>query len=283
MIQKSGEPPESHRPDWDRGLQLLVAQRGMSRRRSSSNCADYVPAICTHRPSLFPMVGEIQVVGPASCREDNRYLINRGSKSRNKVAVGEPAAGSFFRCYPIPFQPEGGVKKPPLTQNNLKICRSTPVEHGSHNVSRWMTWLSISLKNAAACDKWYQLQNHSITESLNANGAWEKPFVGHPRACHSQCRTNKTKAPCVLSFGTCTVLSLWKNKSPSSGEAPSLVRGRLAWCLLCGQAVLANPYQFLAARLAQPNCSKRNIAFSLCIQKLFLVYRPEHGRTTRRT
>lgn len=37
-----------------------------------------------------------------------------------------------------------------------------------------MTWLPISLKNAAKCDKWYQLQNHSITESLNANGAWEK-------------------------------------------------------------------------------------------------------------
>ena len=65
LIQKSGEPPESHRPDWDRGLQLLVAQRGMSRRRSSSNCADYVPALCTHRPSLFPMDGEIQVVGLA--------------------------------------------------------------------------------------------------------------------------------------------------------------------------------------------------------------------------
>lgn len=56
LIQKRGESPESHRPNWDRGLQLLVAQRGMSRRRSSSNCADYVPAICTHRPSLFPMM-----------------------------------------------------------------------------------------------------------------------------------------------------------------------------------------------------------------------------------
>ncbi|CCW65862.1 unnamed protein product [Phytomonas sp. EM1] len=47
-----------------------------------------------------------------------------------------------------------------------------------------MTWLPISLKNAAKCDKWYQLQNHPITESLNANGAWEKPSWGHPRACH---------------------------------------------------------------------------------------------------
>lgn len=129
MIQKSGEPPESHRPDWDRGLQLLVAQRGMSRRRSSSNCADYVPAICTHRPSLFPMDGEIQVVGLAPCREDNRYLIIRGSKSRNKVAVGEPAAGSFFRClqkYLKKQNPRGGTKAP-LSQKKKKklFCRLT--------------------------------------------------------------------------------------------------------------------------------------------------------------
>lgn len=182
MIQKSGEPPESHRPDWDRGLQLLVAQRGMSRRRSSSNCADYVPAICTHRPSLFPMVGEIQVVGLASCREDNRYLINRGSKSRNKVAVGEPAAGSFFRCFQKTLKNPRSKKRLfffALSQNltftilPLDTLKSflNGVDHGSHNVSRWMTWLSISLKNAAACDKWYQLQNHYITESLNANGA----------------------------------------------------------------------------------------------------------------
>jgi hypothetical protein len=54
-----------------------------------------------------------------------------------------------------------------------------------------MTWLPISLKNAAKCDNWYQLQNHSITESLNAKGAREKPFKGDPRACHiAQCRTN---------------------------------------------------------------------------------------------
>ena len=63
------------------------------------------------------------------------------------------------------------------------------VEHGFHNVSRWMTWLPISLKNAAKCDKWYQLQNHLITESLNAKGAREKLLVSDPRACRiAQCR-----------------------------------------------------------------------------------------------
>ena len=47
-------------------------------------------------------------------------------------------------------------------------------------MSRWMTWLPISLKNAAKCDKWYQLQNLSITESLNANGVREKPPTAIP-------------------------------------------------------------------------------------------------------
>jgi len=59
-------------------------------------------------------------------------------------------------------------------------------------VSRWMTWLPISLKNAAKCDKWYQLQNLSITESLNANGAWKKTFVFNSEHAMPQCRT-KTK------------------------------------------------------------------------------------------
>jgi len=50
-------------------------------------------------------------------------------------------------------------------------------------VSRWMTWLPISLKNAAKCDKWYQLQNLSITESLNANGTWKKALVVQLQVC----------------------------------------------------------------------------------------------------
>lgn len=76
-------------------------------------------------------------------------------------------------------------------------CECVCVEHGPNNVSRWMTWLPISLKNAVKCDKWYELQNHLITESLNANGAWEKPLRGYPRACHILSVEHKNKQPRV--------------------------------------------------------------------------------------
>lgn len=87
----------------------------------------------------------------------------------------------------------------PQTKNQLFLPLEQRVSfsllhHGPNNVSRWMTWLPISLKNAAKCDKWYQLQNHSITESLNANGAWEKLFTSHPRACRISVSNKKTQS-----------------------------------------------------------------------------------------
>lgn len=75
------------------------------------------------------------------------------------------------------------------------LSLSLLLEHGFHNVSRWMTWLPISLKNAAKCDKWYQLQNHSITESLNANGAREKPPTAIPVHAVSLSVEQKPKLP----------------------------------------------------------------------------------------
>jgi hypothetical protein len=64
------------------------------------------------------------------------------------------------------------------------------VDNGSHNVSRWMTWLPISLKNAAKCDKWYQLQNlvYRIFERK-----WRLASISSrdipPGMPYSQCRT----------------------------------------------------------------------------------------------
>jgi len=61
-----------------------------------------------------------------------------------------------------------------------------------------MTWLLISLKNAAKCDKWYQLQNLSITESLNAKGALEKVFVIVSSAYRYLSVDQKLKTKCAI-------------------------------------------------------------------------------------
>jgi hypothetical protein len=97
----------------------------------------------------------------------------------------------FFSFF---FPSWGKVEGKKSTQNIifLPLCRACAVQQAQHNVSRWMTWLPISLKNAVKCDKWYQLQNLSITESLNAKGAREKFLVDQPRACRSQCRSKTT-------------------------------------------------------------------------------------------
>ncbi len=61
---------------------------------------DYVPALCTHRPSLLPIEWLSEASGGGVCREANfgetgQTWSFRGSKSRNKVSVGEPAEGSL--------------------------------------------------------------------------------------------------------------------------------------------------------------------------------------------
>jgi hypothetical protein len=66
----------------------------------------------------------------------HRYFFNRGSKSRNKVAVGEPAAGSFsddqkknnkktknFSDHSL--EKENGLEKQNKTQSIVLFCRSS--------------------------------------------------------------------------------------------------------------------------------------------------------------
>ena len=75
----------------------------MPSKRMSSACVDYVPALCTHRPSLLPIewLGEAFGLAQGGRQRPPRAgkLVKpasfRGSKSRNKVSVGEPAEGSL--------------------------------------------------------------------------------------------------------------------------------------------------------------------------------------------
>ena len=133
--------------------------------------------------------------------------------------------------------------------------------------SRWMTWLSISLKNAAACDKWYQLQNLSITESLNANGAWEKPFVGHPRACHTQCRTNKKSPSQRRCHNPLWRVLAFKTRARAQARHLSMVRGRLAWCLLCDDSLRRGPSISSREAGAAKRVPKETLRFLFAINK----------------
>ena len=76
---------------------IVDLERGIPSKRESSTRADYVPALCTHRPSLLPIdrLSENFGLGPwwsATVGRDSREAVPtwsvRGSKSRNKVSVG---------------------------------------------------------------------------------------------------------------------------------------------------------------------------------------------------
>ncbi len=58
--------------DRDRLLQLLTLNDGIPSKRRSSICIDYVPALCTHRPSHLP----IEWSGEASGLRPVRFIVS---------------------------------------------------------------------------------------------------------------------------------------------------------------------------------------------------------------
>ena len=82
---------------------IIRLERGIPSKCESSARADYVPALCTHRPSLLPIEWSGENVGSRArywspvtgVREVVQTLPFRGRRSRNKVSVGEPAEGSL--------------------------------------------------------------------------------------------------------------------------------------------------------------------------------------------
>jgi hypothetical protein len=132
------------------------------------------------------------------------WFVSRNKKSRAYVSKKIPL--SLYKRETCVFKGALFVSRSTSSPKPPNIlCRPTTVGDGFHNVSRWMTWLPISLKNAAKCDKWYQLQNLSITESLNANGARKKaPLVFNSEHAMSSVsnKTQKTKRQilCLVSL-----------------------------------------------------------------------------------
>ncbi len=128
-FDRSGQPWNSLR-DWDRSLQLFSVNEEFLVSTISSECADYVPVLCTHRPSLLPIECFSEIFGLVFraalgsfglYRKDAQTGSFRGSKSRNKVFVGEPAYGSLplRDCSPI-------MSTTPLTSRSRMHASSSP-------------------------------------------------------------------------------------------------------------------------------------------------------------
>ncbi|KAI3481340.1 hypothetical protein L1887_56392 [Cichorium endivia] len=62
LADRPGKSLKFHR-DGDRSLAIVGLQRGIPSKRESSARVDYVPALCTHRPSLLPIEWSGEVLG----------------------------------------------------------------------------------------------------------------------------------------------------------------------------------------------------------------------------
>ena len=82
----------------------FALKRGIPSKRKSSACVDYVPALCTHRPSLLPIEWLSEALGLAQrgrqrpLRAGN--LVKLGHLEEVKVVTRFPLKGSFLEAFP---------------------------------------------------------------------------------------------------------------------------------------------------------------------------------------
>ena len=128
------------------GLVILPHERGIPSKRESSARVDYVPALCTHRPSLLPIgwlsetfgldrLGGLALLGVR--REEVRTRLSRGSKSRNKVTVGEPSVGSL---HSRKMATSWRVWDPTMLKTRKTLRIPTPCDRPSayHGLTPWL-------------------------------------------------------------------------------------------------------------------------------------------------
>ena len=61
-------------------IAIIHLQRGIPSKRKSSACIDYVPALCTHRPSLLPIERFSEVFGLGLGRIRSPMLLGKTPK-----------------------------------------------------------------------------------------------------------------------------------------------------------------------------------------------------------
>ena len=95
FADRCGEPCETS-SCWGLIFEILDHQRGIPSKRKSAACVDYVPALCTHRPSLLPIEWFSEMFGlepprPAMDAMDFEKSIKLDHLEEVKVVVGDAA------------------------------------------------------------------------------------------------------------------------------------------------------------------------------------------------
>ena len=76
---------------WGSSLAIIGRERGIPSKRKSSACVDYVPALCTHRPSLLPIewlseTSGLTILGPQGLKIVEK-LVKLGHLEEVKVVT----------------------------------------------------------------------------------------------------------------------------------------------------------------------------------------------------
>ncbi|KAI8002668.1 hypothetical protein LOK49_LG08G00002 [Camellia lanceoleosa] len=199
----------------ERDLSLLTSYAECE----SSACVDYVPTLCTHRPSLLPIEWSGEVFG---LRRRGRIIVDAPERTTRELVMLFYPAGEADEagcrlppsCCPCPLEvclgpPSGGGRRhsPAKQQSPARIAPRNPTKRArSHAASREKTRrLSAmdisalaSMKNVAKCDTWCELQNlanHCSGEvSLAADWA-QVPWKGAPERAKYGGETDSKQVP----------------------------------------------------------------------------------------
>ena len=126
----------------------------MPSKRKSSACVDYVPALCTHRPSLLPIEWLSEASGAGVPRnwdsgKTGQTWSFRGSKSRNKVSVGEPAEGSLSI---FPLYGEANENLGLFALGSRPACRY-PLGQFQNACGYLAAWVLLTARSEVLCAK----------------------------------------------------------------------------------------------------------------------------------
>ena len=149
-------------------------EAGFGSNRVSPERGEYVPAPCTHRPSKHPSGVRMRL------SHDSRIWAPQGGLSRNKVAVGESAAGSPPTDRDLPSF-EGRPTKP---THSSRVRTRSPRPTGHQRTTRANTVrhrLSLSNRESGPIAQWE-----------SASFARRMPWVRIPVG---PCQPDSTRAP----------------------------------------------------------------------------------------